>query len=299
MCYFAAIDIGSNAVRLAIAKRSAHDLRITYRSREPVRLGSSVFTMGKIDDLAQADLEQALFRFKNQLENHNVEKLRAVATSAMRESHNGLQVVQSIFEKTGIEIEIISGDEEAKLVTDAIQQKLDLSEGRSLLIDIGGGSVELIALDQGSVLRKKSYPIGMVRMLKLHEEHKESLEKWLPDYVKNQVSSFFDGLAPLQKAVGTGGNMDRFIKIKSHITSREGIDLSYKEMEKVFKELNDVSYEKRIVKFGLKPDRADVILPAALVTQTLMKMGGCEKILIPQVGLQDGLLIHLSSSFKE
>ncbi len=295
MCYFAAIDIGSNAVRLVIAKQNAQDLRITYRSREPVRLGSSVFTMGKIDDLAQSDLEQALFRFKNQLENHNVEKMRAVATSAMRESSNSEEVVKDLFKKTGIAIEIISGDEEARLVTEAIQQRLDLSLGRFLLIDIGGGSVELIAIDSGQVLKKQSYPIGMVRMLKLHEEQKQGLEKWLPGYITEQVQGFFDGLKPLEKAVGTGGNMDRFIKIKSHFSNHDGIDLSLKEMEKVYKELSDVSYEKRIVKFSLKPDRADVILPAALVTQTLMKLGGCEKILIPQVGLQDGLLFNLAS----
>lgn len=295
MCYLGAIDIGSNAVRLAIAKKNSNELRVTYRSREPVRLGSSVFTQGKIDEIALKDLELALSRFKNQLENHNVRSWRAVATSAMRESENGPEVVQIIEQLTGIKIEIISGEEEAKLVTDAIQQKLDLSQGRSLLIDIGGGSVELIASVNGQTLQKQSFPIGMVRLLKLHEEMKKTIEQWLPDFIDQQIGPYFSGLPILSQAVGTGGNMDRFIKIKHHIFGGHGMDVSLRELERIYRELNSLSFEKRITKFNLKPDRADVILPAALVTLHLMKRAGSDRILIPEVGLQDGLLYHLSS----
>ncbi len=298
MSYLAAIDIGSNAIRLAIAHKRRGKIHISYKSREPVRLGSSVFATGKIDEPILKDLKVALNQFRNQLENHNVLKYRAIATSAMREASNSDEVVQVLNQETGINIEVISGEEEARLVSTAISQKVDLSQGNHLLIDIGGGSIELVALVDGKTVKKESFVLGMVRVLELQKKRKEKLLKWFPQYVSDQVADFFNDLPPLQTAVGTGGNMDRFIKLKPHVSKDSGMDLSYKQMQLVYDLLAAVSYEERIKKFSLKPDRADVIIPAAIATLEFMNIGQCNKILFPQVGIKDGVLQELSSGLE-
>ena len=171
----AAIDIGSNAVRLAIAINEKPDLDfyISYMSRQPVRLGSSVFSQGNIDKETYFNLRQALLQFRNQLENHNVRHWRAVATSAMREAGNNRSIIDCLKRETGITVEIINGQEEARLVSLAISKKIDLSRGCYLLIDIGGGSIELVAIINGQIKKKKSYRIGMVRILELQKKQKK------------------------------------------------------------------------------------------------------------------------------
>ena len=296
MSYIAAIDIGSNAIRLAIAHERKQGLHVTYRSREAVRLGSSVFSSGKIDEPIYESLKTALMQFQNQMDNHNVLKYRAIATSAMREAENKQEIVEKLASSTGIKVEIISGEEEARLVTRAISQKVNINNGNYLFIDIGGGSIELIAMVNGEMLKKESYVLGMVRVLELQKAHSDPLEKWLPSYIEEQVKGFFDRLPPLLTAVGTGGNMDRFIKLKSFVAEKnEGMDLTTEQMKKVYLLLSEVSYEERIKKFALKPDRADVIIPAAIATNQFLKMGSCKEIIFPQVGVKDGVLQELSS----
>lgn len=296
MAYLAAIDIGSNAIRLAIANDNPTGLHESYRSREPVRLGSSVFSQGLVDEGTFEDLKAALMQFKNQIENHNVLKYRAIATSAMREASNGQEIVKNLFETTGLKVEIISGEEEARLVSLAISQKVDMEKGSFLLIDIGGGSIELVAIVDGQILKKQSFVLGMVRILELAKEKKELLEDWFPGYIDSQVEDFFNDLPPLKRAVGTGGNMDRFIKLKEHITDDNGMDLSKKQMQQISKMLSQVSYKERIKKFALKPDRADVIIPASIATLKFMDLGQCDDIFLPQVGIKDGVLQELSSA---
>lgn len=299
MRYIAAIDIGSNAIRLAIANATRPQLHISYRSREPVRLGSSVFSEGRINDQILGELTKALGQFKNQLENHNVQQFRAVATSAMREASNNTEVVEKLYQATGIRIEIISGDEEARLVSQAIQQKIDLSAGTFLLIDIGGGSIELVAIKDGETLKRQSFVIGMVRVLELHKKQNQDLEDWFPAFIKNEVNDFFDGLPNLEQAVGTGGNMDRFAKLKPFVAGEEGDTLTKSEMAKVYKLLKSVDYEERMTRFALKPDRADVIIPAAIATNEIMKFGRSKLIHFPQVGIKDGILYELSSELTD
>lgn len=292
--YVAAIDIGSNAIRLAIADTKLSPYHVSYRSREPVRLGSSVFSEGQINDNIYQSLRNALLQFKNQLENHNVSHFRAVATSAMREATNNQEVVTKLKQETGIEIEIISGDEEARLVNLAISQKIDLNQGQHLLIDIGGGSIELIAIDRGQVLKKQSFVLGMVRVLELDKTNKQNLKDWLPPFIQKELRDFFADLPALKTAVGTGGNMDRFVKLKPHVSQEPGEFLTRKDMKKLYTSLEEVDYKQRIAKFCLKPDRADVIIPAAIATLEILKMAGAQTIDLPQVGLKDGLLYELS-----
>lgn len=297
MSYIAAIDIGSNAIRLAIAHVSLEGgIHLSYRSREPVRLGSSVFSTGSVDNATYEDLKKALLQFRNQLQNHNVKSFRATATSAMREAKNGKEIVKKLFLATGIQVEIISGEEEAQLVSNAISRKIDLKAGNFLLIDIGGGSIELIAISSGKMLKKQSFVLGGVRVLELHKDQSKSLDKWLPKYIEETCADFFEGLPKLDTAVGTGGNMDRFGKLMEHVADPAAESLDFEEMVRLFKKLNAVDYDTRIVKFWLKPDRADVIIPAAIATVKFMQMAKCERIYFPQVGLKDGILYELSSS---
>lgn len=295
MHYIAAIDIGSNAIRLAIARVQGAELQISYRSREPVRLGSNVFSDGTIHTEIYDDLCYALKQFQNQLENHKVRSMRAVATSAMREARNSQQVVQNLIRDTGIHVEIISGEEEARLVALAIEQKLDLSRGRNLLIDIGGGSIELVAIVDGEIIKKQSFVIGMVRVLELAKSKKQDLKEWLPSFVQQEVQSFLSELPSMENAVGTGGSMDRFIKLKSFVSSHPGEYLTHKEMQSLQEKLIAVPYKERILKFCLKPDRADVIIPAAIATNEILKLAKCSQIYFPQVGLKDGVLYDLLS----
>ncbi|MEM7646117.1 MAG: hypothetical protein AAF203_04335 [Pseudomonadota bacterium] len=296
MSYIAAIDIGSNAIRLAIAHQTPQGLHISYRSREPVRLGSCVFSEGQINEDTYEDLKNALNQFKNQLENHNVHHFRAIATSAMREASNNEEVIESLLKDTGLKIELISGEEEARLVSLAISKQVDLSEGNYLLIDIGGGSIELVAMIDGKISKKQSYVLGMVRVLEMQKEQGGEILDWLPARVQTEMGSFFEGLPNFKTAVGTGGNMDRFIKLKSFVSDEDGIGLSFTEMNEMSHILHSVSYKDRILKFCLKPDRADVIIPAIVATNKMMTMGGCKDILFPQVGLKDGVLQELAAS---
>ena len=294
MPYIAAIDIGSNAVRLAIANHTHSGVYVSYLSRQPVRLGSSVFSMGSVNGETYSELKGALLEFRNQMENYNVASWRAVATSAMREATNSKSIVDRLRRETGLAIEIISGQEEARLVSLGISKKLDLSQGRYLLIDIGGGSIELVAVVNGKIMKKKSYKIGVVRILELHRKKGGEFEDWLPKFVEDEVCGFFDEISSLKNAVGTGGNMDRFIKLKSFVSNESEMFLMAGEMEKMSEMLSQVNYKERIVKFCLKSDRADVIVPAALITNRIMALAGSVKLHLPQVGLKDGLLCELS-----
>ena len=300
MTSLAAIDIGSNAVRLAIARDRdfQSDFYISYMSRLPVRLGSSVFSRGNIDEKTYSDLKSALLQFKNQLENHRVKHWRAVATSAMRSAGNNREVIDNLKKETGISVQVITGEEEAHLVSLAISKKIDLNQNSYLLIDIGGGSVELVAIIQGQIIKKESYKVGMVRILEMQKNKKEKLRNWFPEFVKTETRDFFKNLPRLKKAVGTGGNMDRFIKLKSFVSSQSGEFLTLEEMCAMDQMLSKFDYRERIARFCLKPDRADVIVPSAIFTGEIMKWAGCEKIHFPQVGLKDGLLHELSARLK-
>ena len=298
MSYYAAIDIGSNAMRLAIAHSTSNLIHISFKSREPVRLGTTVFDSGLIEKPIYEDLKNALLTFRNQLDNHNVKKFRAVATSAMREAKNNSEVVENLYKDTGIKIEIISGQEEARLVALAIEQKINLKKGSFLLIDIGGGSIELIAMTNGQQIKKKSFVLGTVRLLQLHKTkfNGQNLEDWLPKYLQEELTDYFTDLPPLPYSVGTGGNMDRFVKLKTFVSNHDEDFLTSDEMEALYNELKSVDYNERIAKFCLKPDRADVIIPAAIATKTILSMAQSKKIYLPQVGLKDGLLHELCSS---
>ena len=231
------------------------------------------------------------------MENYNVTSYRAVATSALRDAKNSKEIIAKLYQDTEIKLEVISGEEEAKLVTKAIAKKVNLDQGKNLLIDIGGGSIELITLIEGEMIKKESFPLGTVRLLQLHKESgTKDLKKWLVPHLKEALFDFFNNIPPLPLAVGTGGNMDRFIKLKEFVATHGGEYLDKKEMKKLENKLTEVNYQGRMDAFDLRPDRADVIVPAAIATNTILELASSERIHLPQVGLRDGVLYELCSS---
>jgi len=294
--HIAAIDIGSNAVRLAISRQKRGQWTQCLRLREAVRLGSDVFETSSIGRQIEKDLTTALLMFGNQMENHNVSIYRAVATSAMREAKNSAEVCQRIAEKTGITVEVISGKEEASLVFFALSKEMDLDSGPHLIIDIGGGSVELIATDLGQILKKESFPLGTVRLLNTQQTKTEAMNHWLPLHLETVTKAFFVDLPPMKTSVGSGGNMDRFSKIMASDDGRTPLSLSYNTICSLRDRIIKTPKNERILEFQIRKDRADVIEPAAIVTETLMKLSGSQDIALPQVGLKEGILGKLAQS---
>lgn len=291
--HIAAIDIGSNAIRLAIARKESQGWTQCLRLREPVRLGADVFR----DKLIGPDICKALIAglkiFHNQMGNFKVRRYRAVATSAMREANNASAICHQIATETGVRVEVISGDEEASLVFAALRAKINIDNGAHLLIDIGGGSVELVAVHNGSILKKESFPLGTVRLLSLQKQKKQPMSQWLPAYLKEATDSFFQNLPPMSTAIGSGGNMDRFSKIMELRKGSPQPVLAAAVLHDLAKDIVQTESEDRIVRFQIRRDRSDVIEPAALITSTLLDRAGASQLHLPQVGLKEGVLGQL------
>jgi exopolyphosphatase/guanosine-5'-triphosphate,3'-diphosphate pyrophosphatase len=296
----AAIDIGSNAIRMVIAEQSTTGLRLLKKYRFPIRLGADVFNTGKIS-AQNLKLSARTFRkFKVVAKKFKVQEIRAVGTSALREASNRKAFVELIRRKSDIEIEIIDGVEEARIIHQAVRREINLENRHALLIDIGGGSVELTYTENGMMTSTQSFPFGTVRTLEMMKKRRldegrlqlvigEFLEP-LMHFIHSQSPG-----KPLDFAVGTGGNLETLGKLKPlllHLPNRTF--LTFKELETIIFKLQKVSMKDRVEKMKMRPDRADVILPAALVILTVLRQAGIEKLLIPQVGLKDGLVSALA-----
>jgi exopolyphosphatase/guanosine-5'-triphosphate,3'-diphosphate pyrophosphatase len=292
----AAIDIGSNAIRMMISELSPHGLTPLRKYRIPIRLGADVFEKGKISGKNLKAAARAFRKFKEVAQKSKVSRIRAVGTSALRESKNGKAFVELIHRKSGIRIEVIDGVEEARLIHMAVAKELHLEGHRSLLIDIGGGSVELTFSDHGLMSATQSFPFGTVRTLEMMKKknlQESQLNLVIGEFI-TPLSHFIHSQAPnfqLEFAVGTGGNLEALGKLKAVLlkkSSKGGI--SYSELSEMIEKLRGMSIKDRIEKLELRPDRADVIIPAAMVVQAVLRQAGLQKILIPYVGLKDGLM---------
>lgn len=283
---FAAIDIGSNAVRLLISNVydsiSGPVFKKSSLIRLPIRLGEDVFVNGKISEKKEQRLTKAMSAFKNMIDIHEVISYRACATSAMREATNGKDVAERIFQSTGVNIEIISGTAEAEIIyANHIAESLD-NRFDYLYIDVGGGSTELTLFSNGYIKSSRSFNIGTIRLL--HEK----VEKWQWDEMKSWIKQQGISNKPIQ-AIGSGGNINKLYKLAK---IKEGKPLSFEKLKELEVILNKYSYEERMEIIGLNPDRADVILPASKIYLTAMKVADCKKIFVPQIGMSDGL-VHL------
>lgn len=285
---YAAIDIGSNAIRLLIAnvietKNNETQYKKVSLVRVPIRLGKDVFEDGIISDKNQKRMIDAMKAYKLLMKVHKTEKYMACATSAMRESDNGKEVVDLIKKETGIEINIINGETEAKIISSTNLSELIDGDKSYLYVDVGGGSTELTFFSKGKVTASKSYKMGTVRLLdkKKNKDTWKSIEKWIKAHSKDL------GAISL---IGSGGNINTIFKRSGN---KLGKPLSYIYLNAHYKFLKSMSYEERISELSLNPDRADVIIPATKIYLSAMKWSGARKIHVPKIGLADGIIKSL------
>lgn len=296
----AAIDVGSNAIRLLIGKVDGEkNVQVLENIREPVRLGGDVFTKGTISEATIEKAAEAFARFKNLIEAHDVKWTRAVATSATREAINRELFIDRIEQASGIGIEVINGEEEARLIHLAVGSKIGLRNKRAMLVDIGGGSAEITLVADGQILSTESYRMGSVRLLQVLERNKRG-EKQFSQLVREYVDATQKrmkkelGNEKIDLCIGTGGNIESLGDLRVQLFGKERNDvIQVDELDALVKKLQSLTYEERVQQLLLRPDRADVIVPASIVIQKVVKQSGVGELLIPAVGLKDGLLIDM------
>jgi exopolyphosphatase/guanosine-5'-triphosphate,3'-diphosphate pyrophosphatase len=296
----AGIDVGTNAIRLVVGSVNP-DRRIDLLEniREPVRLGQDVFTRGSISEETTERVIEAFQRFKRLIDKYGVEHVKAVATSATREAHNSDIFIDRIAQATGIEIVAIGPEEEARLIHLAVAGRVNLKNKRALLIDIGGGSVEVTFAADGHIMGTVSFNMGTVRLLtklehervgeaqfnQLVREYADATRKWLEARI---------GPQKIDLCVGTGGNVEALGELRKRQFGEESpYVITGSELDALVETFQRLTFEERIQELRLRPDRADVIVPAAIVLQTILRQAGAEQLLIPHVGLKDGLLIDI------
>lgn len=281
----AAIDIGSNAARLLICQAEPYsEDTVDYTKlsllRIPLRLGMDVFSQGFIGKEREEQLLDSLRAYQLMMKIYKVEAYKACATSAMRDAKNGPEIIRRAREETGIDIRIISGDEEANIIYETHIAE-SLTDHRSYLyIDVGGGSTEITLYSNKQVVFKKSFNIGTIRLLHgaVQEEHWDELKA----YVKKGVNDF----GPVE-AIGTGGNINKIFSLSK---KKEGKPLSLELLRNYYKELSISTIAERMHRHQLRSDRADVIVPALQIYISIMRWAGAHEILVPKIGLADGLV---------
>lgn len=284
MLRYAAIDIGSNAVRLLIADISKNESGYSFKKntlvRVPLRLGDDAFLDGHISDRKVEELLKTMSAFRNLMDVYHVSEYLACATSAMREADNGAEIIKQVKALCNIDLEIIAGQREANIIyTNHIEDKLDIRKSY-LYIDVGGGSTELSVFVNRMPVASKSFDIGTIRIL----DNQDKDETWneMRDWVKENTKSL-KNLA----GIGTGGNINKLFRMSDE---KEGMPLTYLKLKALYNELNSHSLKERINIFGLNPDRADVIIPACEIYITLLKWTGIKQVYVPKVGLVDGII---------
>lgn len=282
----AAIDIGSNAIRFQVSTVLDRTEKVAFKKLEyvrfPLRLGHDVFTLGRISDRSIEKFKKLMTTYKLLLELYEVTDYMFCATSAMRESDNGGTLAEEVKKELGIHINIIDGDQEAEYINTAIASYL--GDKTYLHIDVGGGSTELNLYFQGLKIKTKSFKVGSVRILE-HGDNPtmwEGMESWIKENVKKQYGNVI--------SVGTGGNISKIFDLAHH---KPGKTMSLKMVEQIRDMVQSHTLEERIYKLQMNPDRADVIIPATGIYMQVMKWANSKRILVPDVGLKDGILWHL------
>jgi exopolyphosphatase / guanosine-5'-triphosphate,3'-diphosphate pyrophosphatase len=282
---YAAIDIGSNAMRLLVTniveqKGKAPQFNKSSLVRVPIRLGQDSFTVGEISEENIGRMIDAMKAFKLLMNVHKVERYMACATSAMREAVNNTEVVALIKKKADVKIEIIDGKKEATIIASSDLKQFIQNDKTYLYIDVGGGSTEFSIFYQGKIVASKSFKNGTVRLLNntVNDIVWIEIEKW----IKTQTAPF-ENLS----VIGSGGNINKIFKLTG---KQQDKPLSYMNLQAQFAFLNGLTYEQRIAELGLNPDRADVIIPAMRIYMNAMKWSGARYIYVPKIGLSDGIV---------
>ena len=284
----AAIDIGTNASRLLISDVIvSEEGNPTFNKlnliRVPLRLGFDVFETGIISKQKYDMLLQTMKAYAHLMKAYKVDKNMAVATSAMRDAKNRSEVIRKVFLETGINIEVISGDFEASLIYEShIAENLN-ENNNYLYVDVGGGSTELTYFCNNQIVYKHSFNIGTIRLLKemVKEKEWEEMKTAIRENIRGQKNIV---------AIGTGGNINKIFSVSK---KKEGKPLHIDSLRDYHREFSSCSIEERISLFKLRQDRADVIVPALLIYIQVMKWAGIEELLVPKIGLADGLIQHL------
>jgi exopolyphosphatase/guanosine-5'-triphosphate,3'-diphosphate pyrophosphatase len=285
---FAAIDIGSNAIRLLIANVIiSEDREPQFKKsslvRVPIRLGADAFTNdGIISDANVNRMISAMEAFKLLMNVHGVERYRACATSAMREASNGEEVTEQVLSQTGVKIDIIGGKEEAAIISSTDLNELIEGDNSYLYVDVGGGSTEFTLFSKGKIVNSKSFKMGTVRLLSnkktVNKEIFANVEKWIKRNTKD-----LKGVS----LIGSGGNINKLFKMSGRT---EGKPISFIYLNAQYQFLKQMSYNDRVSELSLNPDRADVIVPATKIYLSAMKWSGARKIYVPKIGLSDGII---------
>ncbi|MGB2960384.1 MAG: Ppx/GppA phosphatase family protein [Bacteroidota bacterium] len=296
----AAIDVGSNAIRLSIASADGdRQLSILEDIREPVRLGQDVFSRGVIAEGTIDRAVEAFRRFDETIRRHGTIWTRAVATSATREAQNKEIFIDRVAQASGIELATIGSEEEARLVYMAVSAKINLKNKLAMLVDIGGGSTEVTLATSESIVSTESFKMGSVRLLQLLEGEKPNEHQFtqlVQEYVdatQRRIQREI-GEREIGLCVGTGGNIETLGDLRRDVLSKERNSLvSANELGSLIRTLCSMTYPERVQRLGLRPDRADVIVPAAIIIQNIMKQAGVDELHIPRVGLKDGILLDM------
>jgi exopolyphosphatase/guanosine-5'-triphosphate,3'-diphosphate pyrophosphatase len=309
MSRIAAIDLGSNALRLRIVETSSGDpesFREITSLRAAVRLGGDVFSGGKLSAQTISQACAALADFKKAMDIAGVEAYRACATSAVREAENGLTLVERARREAGIDLEIIEGIEEARLIQLAVVRRMRLEERTALLVDVGGGSTELTCFSGGRAIWARSLPLGSVRLLETFLRDTPTVESrqasLLRETIDRALAEPFTALAgtTFDEVIGTGGNVETLAELcpadptttaERRTGAMKRIDVA--KMSVLLKELCGLTADERRQKYGLRPDRADTIVPASFIFARTASLFGADGIAAPGVGLKEGILLDL------
>jgi len=292
---FAAIDIGSNAVRMLINNIENEGGKTVFKKvaflRVPIRLGEDTFGKGKIGGSKLYRLNEAMIGFSHIIKAYKVSEFKAYATSAMRDAANGAEVVEMIRENSGIDITIITGKEEAEIIFQAGGLHNVMDESRNYLyVDVGGGSTEIVVYSKQQKVESNSFQIGTVRMLE------DAVKKEEIDFFKDWLKKAYSQYGPLS-VIGSGGNINKIYKM---LNKENQAPLSYQDLNELYEKLKDMSIKERIQNFQLNAYRADVIVPALKIFLTVGETCHINEFYVPKVGLADGMIYQMySQSLKD
>lgn len=295
-CNIAAIDIGSNGARLLIknvvedAGGNCEFSKVLFL-RIPLRLGKDVFTIGKITPERERMMMCMIKSFKQLMKLYNVVAYRACATSAMRDADNGKKVIKRIRRKTGIGIEIIPGGEEARLLCDNSMELGYARNGNYVYVDVGGGSTEISIISDGRMVDSRSYNIGTLRILG------GAVEEGTVDTMRSELASY--AACPGMSIIGSGGNINKLCRIYGGGKGKKDKGtLPVEGLRKIYGDMKGMTYRERIDRYSLKPDRADVIIPAAELFLTVADALGCEIVHVPNISLADCIIDRLYKKLR-
>ena len=288
---FAAIDIGSNAIRILIANIIQTEQDVVFQKnsliRSPVRLGEDSFTLGEISPKSLKRFVKTMKAFKLLMNIHGVSHYKAFATSALREANNSSHVIKTVKKKAGIKVEIIDGTKEAEIISNSKISEFINTQKTFLFVDVGGGSTEFTFINEGIHIVSKSFKIGTVRLINnlIDDRVWIGIENWIK---KNSMK--YEKIT----LMGSGGNINKLFKLSN---IKDGKPLSKIKLSQLFNQLEKLNYEERILKFELNPDRADVIVPAAKIYLKALEWSGGQKIYVPRFGLSDGMIKNMYKNY--